>query len=173
MSLNDELNKFNRILKQRMITSNRLVFRWVVCESVDWDNKTMDGLGDDDLVHSDILLGLSYVVKPVKGSDCLIAIIEDEGRFASTEFLVMADQVELVEINGGTNGGLAIVPELKTQLEKLSKRVDGLINAINSPSVIATPQDGGTALLGLLRSEVAKINDKETFDKIENTSIKH
>lgn len=173
MSLNDELDSFGKIFRQRLTASGKLVFRWVVCDSVDWANKTMDGLGDNDLVFSDILLGLSYAVKPVKGTDCLIAIVEGADRFASTSFLVMADEVELIEFNGGKNGGLAVVPELKTQLEKLSKRVDGLIDAINSPTVVATPQDGGTALLGLLRAELAKITDKESFDKIEDTTIKH
>jgi hypothetical protein len=173
MSLNNELNSFASIFRQRLNASGKLVFRWVICDSVDWDNKTMNGLGDDDLVFSDILLGLSYVVKPVKGTDCLIAIVEGASRFASTSFLVMADEVELIEFNGGKNGGLAVVPELKTQLEKLSKRVDGLIDAVNSPNVAATPQDGGAALLTLLRGELAKITEKESFDKIEDTTIKH
>lgn len=173
MSLNDELDSFGRLFRHRLNTSGKLVFRWVVCENVDWANKTMIGMGDDDLMFSDILLGLSYTVKPVIGTDCLIAIIEGSDRFASTSFLVMADEVELIEFNGGKNGGMTVVPELKIQLEKMSKRLDDLIGAINSPTVVATSQDGGSALLELLRAEVAKITDKESFANIENEAIKH
>jgi len=105
----------------------------------------------------------------VSGSSVIVSRIGDSDEL----FVEMFSEVESIIIDGGDNGGLTITPELKTQLDKLTARVDGIINAINSQTVIPVPQDGGTALLSLLRLEIAKITDKEKFDKIENTKIKH
>lgn len=173
MSLKNELDTFGNIFKHRLRTSEKLTFRWVTCKNVDWKNKSMNGLGDDDILIPDILLGLSYAVKPTVGTDCLIAVVEGADRFATTSFLVIAGEAEQIELRGGNNGGLANTPELKTQLEKLSRRVDGIIDALNSPSVVATPQDGGSALLTLLRAELKKITAKESFENIEDTTITH
>ncbi|WP_320053976.1 hypothetical protein [uncultured Acetobacteroides sp.] len=171
MTLKSELDQFGMLFKHHLNGAVKATLVWVTAGEIDWVNKTMTAIDEDDLPYYDVLLGVgSMSVKPRKDTDCLIAKIEGD---EATAFLVMADEVELIEFNGGKNGGLAVVPELKTQLEKLSKRVDGLIDAINSPKVVATPQDGGTALLGLLRVELAKITDKESFDKIEDTTIKH
>jgi len=109
------------------------------------------------------------VITPVSGSSVIVSRIGDSDEL----FVEMFSEVESIIIDGGDNGGLTITPELKTQLDKLTARVDGIINAINSQTVIPVPQDGGTALLSLLRLEIAKITDKEKFDKIENTKIKH
>lgn len=171
MTLKSELDQFGMLFKHHLNGVVKATLVWVTAGEIDWENKTMTAIDEDNLPFYDVLLGVgSMAVKPKKDTDCLIAKIEGD---EATAFLVMADEVELIEFNGGKNGGLAVVPELKTQLEKLSKRVDGLIEAVNSPNVAATPQDGGAALLSLLRGELAKITEKESFDKIEDTTIKH
>lgn len=171
MTLVTEINDFKKLFKHHVVGFEKPTLIWGEVKSVDWSSKTMTAIGADDDPIFDILLGIGGMfIKPKIGAVCLVSMIEGDNAMA---FLVAADQVELVEFNGGKNGGLAIVPELKKELNKLSQRVDGLINAINSPSVVATPQDGGTALLGLLRAEVAKIKDKESFEKIEDVTIKH
>lgn len=171
MSLKEEIDQFGELFKRRLSDHSKATLRWVVAGEIDWENKTMTAKGEDDLEYFDVLLGVGAVaVKPVKDSDCLIAIVEDD---ESTAFMLYADQAELIEFNGGENGGFTNTPELKTQLEKLSARVDGIIDAINSPGVVAAPQDGGEALWGLFQLEIAQIVDKENFENIENENIKH
>jgi len=149
----------------------KATLRWVTATAVDWDNKTMTATDSDELPYYDVLLGVGMMaIKPTKDTDCLIAIVEGD---EATAFLLYANKADLVEWNGGVNGGLTNTPELKTQLDKLTARVDAILNAINSPSVVATPQDGGTAMLALIRTELAKITDKEKFDKIEDILITH
>jgi len=125
-----------------------------------------------------------YVV-PKKGSQVLV------GRINNDEFryLVYAAEIDkivfkigkstgeikdgLMTFNDGNNGGLTNTPELKDQLAKLTKRVDDIIAAIQSPTVIATPQDGGKSLWSLFNVQIAQIQDKEDFSKIEDKKIKH
>ncbi|MGL4986628.1 MAG: hypothetical protein ACRC5H_05750, partial [Treponemataceae bacterium] len=54
-----------------------------------------------------------------------------------------------VEINGKQKGGVVIAQELKTNLDKMTARIDGIINALKtSPTV---PQDGGAAYKAAIR----------------------
>ena len=171
MSLVDELNQFSLLFKHHLKGSMKATLRWVTATAVDWDNKTMTATDSDELPYYDVLLGVGMMaIKPTKDTDCLIAIVEGD---EATAFLLYANKADLVEWNGGVNGGLTNTPELKTQLDKLTARVDAILDAINSPSVVATPQDGGTAMLALIRTELAKITDKEKFDKIEDILITH
>lgn len=171
MSLNSELDKFNELFKQRLIDNSKATLRWVTAEEVDWEAQTMTASGEDDLKFFDVLLGLGTVsVKPVLGADCLIAIVENDD---ATAFMLYANEAELISYNGGENGGLTNTPELKIQLDKLTARVDGIIDAIKDPAVIATAQDGGNALWALFKALIAQITEKENFDNIENEKITH
>ena len=171
MSLRDELDIFGQLFNRHLNDSMKATLRWVIPTEVDWDAQTMIAVDGDGLEFYDVLLGVgTTAVKPVKGTDCLIAIIEGD---EATAFMLYADEAELIQFNGGDNGGLTIVPELKKQLDKMTARIDGIVDAINDQSVVATPQDGGTALLSLLRAQIAKIQDKEKFDDIEDTKITH
>lgn len=84
--------------------------------------------------------------------------------------LVLCDDVVF---NSDTNGGLVKAVELKTQLDKLSKRVDDVIGAINNGVAATGAADGGAALLGTIKKSLALITDKEDFGSIENTKFKH
>lgn len=113
----------------------------------------------------------SIIVNPTIGSIVLCADLS--GGELRDLVVIGYSEFDSIVYNKGKFGGLTKTTELKTQLDKLTARVDGIINAIKSPTVIATPQDGGTALLGLLRTEIGKIIDKEDFSNIEDTKIKH
>lgn len=73
--------------------------------------------------------------------------------------------------NGGKNGGFCIVPELKTQLEKLTKRVDDIISAMGKG--VPSPGDGGAALIAGINGYLSAITEKEDFSGIENKKVKH
>lgn len=135
-------------------------------------------------LSADINGSAGLVVTPVEGSVVLV------GRISAADHVVLVcseiEKVELISgdatlemaegeitLNGGKNGGLVIVAELVKQLDKLTARVDGILDAINSPTVVATPQDGGEVLWGLFQTEIAKIVEKEDFSEIENDKVKH
>jgi phage baseplate assembly protein V len=78
---------------------------------------------------------------------------------------------ESVTFNGGENGGLTITPELVAQLEKMSARIDGIIDAIKNG--VPIPQDGGAGLQTTIKAALIAIVDKEDFSAVENEKIKH
>lgn len=169
MTLKSELDEFAGLFKQHLRGAVKATLRWVDAESVNWENKTMTGTDEDDLPYYDVLLGVGMMaVKPVKGTECLIAILEGN---EATAFLLYANEAELIEFNQGLNGGFANTPELKTQLEKLTARVDGIIDAINNG--VPGASDGGAALLTSIKTGLASITDKEDFSEIEDSKITH
>ena len=171
MSVETAADEFMILFKQHLNGNTQAQIRWVTCKSVDWDAKTMEAEGmSDELAYYDVALGFgSCDVKPVLETDCIIGILEGQ---ESVAWLIYASETELVEFNGGENGGLTNTPELKTQLEKLTKRVDAIISAINGAPV-ATPADGGAAAQTYTKSKLALIVDKEDFGKIEDKNITH
>ena len=76
-----------------------------------------------------------------------------------------------MEIRGGDLGGLVKVEELKSELAKLTARVDGIISAINNG--VPVPTDGGAALQTTIKAALATIVNKEDFTNIENENVKH
>jgi hypothetical protein len=88
------------------------------------------------------------------------------------ELIVLAyDQIDTLVINGGDLGGLVKVNELKTQLAKMTTRIDGIITALKSGTVAAG--DGGATLLASVKAELATITDKENFSEVEDTNVSH
>lgn len=83
---------------------------------------------------------------------------------------VVSKQTEWI-FNDGDNGGLTITPELKDQLDKLTKRVDDIIDAIKNG--VPVVHDGGAALLASQTVLLDLIVDKEDFSNIENPIVKH
>lgn len=169
MALERELNDFAAMFKQHLNKSQKATLRWVTCTAVDWDKLTMTATDANDAPYFDVQLGLGMlVVKPAADTDCLIAILENDETCA---FLLYANEADLIEYNGGTNGGMCNTTELKTQLDKLTARVDGVISAIENGVVIA--QDGGANFKTTVVDALEKITDKEDFSSIEDTKITH
>jgi len=121
---------------------------------------------------------------PVMGSYVLCAQVEDDPT--DTYVLAMTDVEEVsgqigginltwsaqgIAINGGMLGGITNTPELASQLQKLSSRVDGIISSITNG--IPGSGDGGAALQASIVSGMNAIAEKEDFSNIEDTSIKH
>lgn len=140
---------------------------------VDEENMTavvaIDGLAFTCALNGFTKAFKGFVGIPTIGSDVLLLRLDDDGNRYT---IIATTELEKLYIKGGKSGeGLINIEELISQLGKLSARVDGIIGAINSSTVIATPQDGGTALLGLLRTQIAKIQESEDFSKIEDETI--
>ena len=114
------------------------------------------------------------------------AVVEDNSVTLTTEkvSVEVKDKTAKIDVDGTTvefdgntttfNGGsetMANATDLKKQLEKMSKRIDGIIDAIKN--AVAIPQDGGTGLQKTMVAALATIVDKENFGQMINDKIKH
>lgn len=114
------------------------------------------------------------------------AVVEDNSVTLATEkvSVEVKDKTAKIDVDGTTvefdgntttfNGGsetMANATDLKKQLEKMSKRIDGIIDAIKN--AVAIPQDGGTGLQKTMVAALATIVDKENFGQMINDKIKH
>lgn len=176
-----EVDRFRSLIDRKVNDSRQAQLRFVKCKSVQWDDRghrTMTAVGlTDDTDYLEVMLGFGYTdIKPKQGSVCLIGVVE--GQEALT-FLINAEEVELVAVKAdkieyndkANDSGLAIVPELRRQLDTMTKRIDGIISAIKGGIPVA--QDGGTALQKSIVAALDTITDKEDFSNIENKQIKH
>ena len=164
-------DEFMLLFKRHLNGNMQAQIRMVTCKSVDWEARTMEAEGmSDELAYYDVALGFgSCDVKPAIDSDCIVGILEGND---SVSWLIYASETDLVEYNGGDNGGLTNTLELKTQLDKMTRRVDSIISAINGAPA-ATPADGGLAAQNYTKAKLALIEDKENFKDIEDITITH
>ena len=110
----------------------------------------------------------SYVIvsRISKSDDLFISMMSEIEGLA-------LDVNDTIIVNEGKNT-TAKADILKKELEKMSKRIDGILDSINSATVVATPQDGGTAFLGFFKAAISlNVTNKENFSEIENEKIKH
>lgn len=114
------------------------------------------------------------------------AVVEDNSVTLTTEkvSVEVKDKTAKIDVDGTTvefdgktttfNGGsetMANATDLKKQLEKMSKRIDGIIDAIKN--AVAVPQDGGTGLQKTMVAALATLVDKENFGQMIDDKIKH
>ena len=65
-------------------------------------------------------------------------------------------------MNGGENGGMINAETLKAQLDKMTKRVDTIIDALNNCGA----NTYGGALWSNIKTSLATITEKEDFSQI-------
>jgi len=106
-------------------------------------------------------------ITPTVGSNVLIADLGGELRDLAVIQFSDVDKIELGEANHTT----AKADVLKTELEKLTERVDGIIDAINN--AVPGSSDGGAALQTSMKVALATLTDKEDFSSIENSKVMH
>lgn len=114
------------------------------------------------------------------------AVVEDNSVTLATEkvSVEVKDKTAKIDVDGTTvefdgstttfNSGsetMANATELKSQLEKMSKRIDCIIDAIKN--AVAVPQDGGTGLQKTMVAALATLVDKENFGQMIDSKIKH
>ena len=110
----------------------------------------------------------TMIIKPAVGSTVLVADLSN-GKMRDLVVL-MVEKAEKVIFNGGELGGLIKIEELKTQLNKMTARIDGIINAIKGGVPIS--QDGGAAL----QTSIVKLlptGQKEDFSSLEDPNFLH
>ncbi|MGF7108265.1 hypothetical protein [Treponema pedis] len=92
--------------------------------------------------------------------------IDKEGNIA-----LKAANGKKISLNGDSFSGLVKADELKTELDKMTVRIDGIINALKTAAV--TPQDGGAAFKTNIVSALTTLVNKENFSNIKNTNVVH
>ena len=87
------LDKLNKAVTDKIKAFVSVQTIWVEADEIDWEEKTMTAIGvSDDLPYYDILLGLdSILIKPKKGTTCLIGLIDNN---PTTPFLIWANETE-------------------------------------------------------------------------------
>lgn len=111
-------------------------------------------------------LSEGFYIKPKIGSNVVIMWMDEK-----SPVIVLTGEVESMELLGSSLGGLIKKQELTTQLNKVTSRIDGIIDAINNG--IAVAQDGGENLQTTIKAALATITDIEDFSNIENSKITH
>jgi len=171
MGLETAADEFMMLFKRHLSSNSQAQIRWVTCKSVDWDAKTMEAEGmSDELAYYDVALGFgSCNTKPVVETDCIIGILEGQ---ESVAWLIYASETELVEFNGGENGGLTNTPELKTQLDKTNAVLQAIITVLSGTPI---PEPGSGSPSALQTALKAAITGKQLgdFGQIEDSKITH
>ena len=101
----------------------------------------------------------------------VLSIDENGNITAQTKGNISVSSDKTVTLDGDNFGGLCKTPELKTQLDILTGRLDSVINGIKTAGV--TPEDGGATFKAGIISSIEEYTQKEDFSNIENTKIKH
>lgn len=125
--------------------------------------------GDASLFDVKLIAGTSatpLLITPVVGSTVIATFLSKD-----TAFVSLYSEIESVQIMGDQFGGLIKIEELIKNLDKLTARVDGIIDAINNG--VPIPTDGGVGLQTTIKVALALLIDKENFTTMENENIKH
>jgi len=136
MSLKDELDQFGQLFKRRLNDSQKATLRWVAPTAVDWEAQTMTAVDGDGLEFFGVLLGVgTTAVKPVVGTDCLIAIVEGD---EATAFLLYADEAEEFYLKAGATS-LVVSKDgcvVERGSENLLKALEDLIAEVQKVVVV-------------------------------------
>lgn len=108
------------------------------------------------------------IITPIIGSTVVVVDLSGEMRELC---VLLYSSIQSINIMGGHNGGLCITPKLVENLNKLSARVDGIIDALKDSATAAN--DGGAAYKTAITTALSTLTDKEDFSAIESTSIFH
>ena len=109
-----------------------------------------------------------FKVFPKIGSHVIVTDLSNGGM--SDLAVVMYSKFERIEL-GEAKHTSANADILKTELDKLTRRVDTIIDAIKNAT--PTPQDGGAGLKSTMVAVLSGITEKEDFSGIEDGKIKH
>lgn len=119
------------------------------------------------LVGIDLNVGPSAALsfRPEVGAVALVLLDSP-----SSGFVVGTSRGRIV-MNGGELGPLVKTEALRAQLDKMTARIDGIIDAVKNGK--PTPQDGGAGLQTSITAALERLTDKEDFSDIADDNITH
>jgi len=95
----------------------------------------------------------------------------DAALYTENGSWIIARNNGTLELFGTNAGGVVKADELKNQLNKLSARVDGIIDALKNSGTAA--QDGGATYKAQIMVMLATLVDKEDFSNLESEKVLH
>ena len=95
----------------------------------------------------------------------------DTALYTESGGWMIARENGTVELFGADAGGLIKGAELKSQLEKMSVRLDGVINALKNSATGS--QDGGATYKTQISAALTLLTNKEDFTKLESEKVLH
>ena len=104
-------------------------------------------------------------IKPPELEDGDTALYTESGGW------IIARENGKVELFGTDEGGLIKGSELKQQLEKMSARLDGVIDALKNSTTAA--QDGGATYKAQIAVALSLLTNKEDFNNLESEKVLH
>ena len=108
------------------------------------------------------------LITPKVGSHVVLADLE--GGTLRNLCVVQYGEVEQIQLNGGQHP-ICNTDTLKTELQKMSKRIDAIIEALKYSATAA--QDGGLTYKRQIATALDAIAQTEDFSDIEDTKITH
>ncbi len=182
--MSKNLLQLKSLLTDKMKSHVPLQTEWVAVKEVDWEEKTMTAIGENNgLEYFDVLLGLGSVnVKPKVGSLALVGAIHN----GEACFMISCEEIEeielidqsgfkvslndgLLKINGENCGGIVNAKELKTQLDKNTLILQNIQTVFTN--WMPVQNDGGASLKSLVTAFTTL--QKANLSNIENPKIKH
>lgn len=182
------ISRIRQLFNETLNQASSTMF-YATVKKVDEKERTCE-VEVDGVTFSEVLLtttaeNVGMMLVPTAGSSVLVSCIAGSNRYAVSMFS-QVEQIlttvgkstikitnEEIIINGGTLNGLVKVDELKTNLDKMTDRIDGIITALNGGTVTTGAPDSGAALIASIKVALEIIKKKEDFSSIENTKIKH
>ena len=128
-------------------------------------NASADGNADNILIKPKV--GSMVLMADLSGGELRSLVVIS---FSALESMTVKFEGEVV-INGGENGGLVKVKELKEKLNGIEKNLNDLRNAIGKWQPVV--QDGGAALMAALSDWLVQPLVETSLSDIENDKIKH
>lgn len=100
-----------------------------------------------------------------------ITITENGDITLDTKGDIEVSSDKKISFDGKKYGGLCKTQELKTQLDKATARIDGIIDALEKSATGA--QDGGATYKANITLALQKLTDKEDYSSIESDKVMH
>jgi len=115
-----------------------------------------------------------FVIMPFAADDNVCPPKLEEGDaalYTAGGGFVITRENGTVELFGQDAGGIVKAKELKSQLDKLTARVDGIIDALKNSQTAA--QDGGATYKAQIAAVLTALVNKEDFSNLESEKVLH
>jgi hypothetical protein len=135
-------------------------------------NRTPEKCESSFLPYGDInMCGILIREEGTDNVKTTININENGDVSLTTEGNISASSAKTISFDGDKFGGLCKTQELKTQLDKATARIDGIIDALEKSATGS--QDGGAAYKANITLALELLTDKEDYSNIESDKVLH
>lgn len=134
----EKIREFKKLIDQKAKRQIPIQTEWVKVESVNWDDKTMVAIGEEnELPYEDVLLGLGSIYKkPIPGALALIGIINNSAGC----YLIDCEAYDEIEVNAKLT--TLQVKEKGVRIKKGDEDLLQIMNDFNDEVIKVFTQNG-------------------------------